>query len=253
MRHEPRDPHLTLLPIHGFLDHGAAWRKTVGALGPLGDHALLPDLAGAGRRATEAGPYTLARASAELVALIDARPNERFVVIGHSMGGQIAELIAAERPGRVAALVLITAVALAGGPLPADLRALLRNCGGDVEAQRRIRQMFSHRLATADLEILLAPATLMGPAAAAGYYDAFTGGDERGRHASQYRGPTLLVAARLDPVVPPELTAAMQETRFPGATLAVVEESGHWPHLEQPERLAEIITSFLATNGEMPQ
>jgi pimeloyl-ACP methyl ester carboxylesterase len=250
MRHEPGGPDLTPLLIHGFLDQGAVWRKVAAALGPLGERALLPDLAGAGRRQAEAAPYTLARACAELVGLINARPGERFVLIGHSMGSQIAELVAAGRPDRIAALVLITAVPLAGGPLPDDLRTLLRNCGGDVEQQRRIRGMFAHRLAESDLGMLLDPATLMGAEAAAGYYDAFTGGDEMGRHPTKYRGPTLLIAASLDPVVSPQQTAAMRDARFPGCALAIIEGSGHWPHLEQPARLAATTASFVTSHVE---
>jgi pimeloyl-ACP methyl ester carboxylesterase len=48
----------------------------------------------------------------------------------------------------------------------------------------------------------------------------------------------LLIAARKDPVVSVEMTLSMRDSRFPGSDFGIVEEAGHWPHLEQPERTA---------------
>ncbi len=241
--------HLVPLLIHGFLDKGAAWVPFLGALGRLSERALAPDFAGAGTRAREGGPFTLRRQAAEAVALIDQRPDARFVVVGHSMGGQVAELVVQARPERVAALVLMTAVALAGHPSTNEARTLLRESGGDVENQRRIRQMFSHNLSDAELDRMLDPATMMGPAAAEGYYDTFTAGDASGKGRSTYAGPVLLIAARKDPVVSVEMTLSMRDSRFPGSDFVIVEGAGHWPHLEQPERTAQTILSFLSSHG----
>jgi pimeloyl-ACP methyl ester carboxylesterase len=126
----------------------------------------------------EASPFTLRRQAAEAIALIDHWPEARFLVVGHSMGGQVTELAAQARPDRVAALVLMTAVPLTGLNMPPENRTLLRGSGGNVETQRGIRRSLSRHLSEADLALLLDPGALMGAAAAAGYYDAFTAGDE---------------------------------------------------------------------------
>lgn len=243
------DSDLVALLIHGFLDQGAAWEPFIDKLGPLAERALATDFAGAGRRSREGGPFTLHRQAADAVALIDQQPNAQFVVLGHSMGGQVAELVAQAKPERIAALALMTAVPLAGHGSSDEVGRLLRGCGGDIEAQRRIRQMFSRHLPDADLERLLDPATVMGPAAAEGYYDAFAAGDSTGKGPSTFAGPTLLLAAREDPVVSVKMTLSMRESRFPGSDFAVVEESGHWPHLEQPRRCAQAILAFLSNHG----
>jgi pimeloyl-ACP methyl ester carboxylesterase len=250
VRTVPATSDLVPLLIHGFLDKGAVWVPFIDKLGPLRERALAPDFAGAGARAREGGPFTLHRQAADAVALIDQRPDARFVVVGHSMGGQVAELVAQARPERVAALVLMTAVPLAGHESTDEVRRLLRECGGDVETQRRIRQMFSCHLSDADLDRLLDPATLMGPAAAEGYYDAFTAGDASGNSPSTFTGPVLLLAAREDSVVSVEMTLSMRDSRFPGNDVAIVKESGHWPHLEQSERSARAIVNFLSSRNQ---
>jgi pimeloyl-ACP methyl ester carboxylesterase len=54
------------------------------------------------------------RQAADAVAQIDQRPDARFIVGDHSMGGQVAELVAQARSERIAALVRMTAVPFAG-------------------------------------------------------------------------------------------------------------------------------------------
>ena len=237
------------LLIHGFLDKGAIWRALTGHLGVLAGRALAPDSAGAGMRAAAEGPFTLRRQATEAIALIDERPEARFLVVGHSMGGQVAELAAQARPDREAALVLMTAVPLAGLNMPPESRTLLRGSGGNAETQRGIRRSLSRHLSEADLALLLDPGTLMGAAATEGYYDAFTAGDESGTGRSTYPGPVLLLAARQDPVISMEMTGSMRSSRFPDSDFAIVEESGHWPHLEQPQQSAEAILRFASAEG----
>src|ERR1700722_11682368 len=128
----PTTSDLVPLLIHGFLDSGAVWAPLIDALGAFSERALAPDFAGAGTRSREGGPFTLRRPAADVVVLIDQQRDARFLIVGHSMGGQVAELVAQGRPERIAALVLMTAVPLAGYALADDARTLLRGCGGDI-------------------------------------------------------------------------------------------------------------------------
>jgi pimeloyl-ACP methyl ester carboxylesterase len=72
---------------------------------------LAPDFAGTGTRAREGRTFTLRR---QAVALIDQGPRARFVVVGRSMVGQVTELVAQARSGRIAAPVLMAAVPPSG-------------------------------------------------------------------------------------------------------------------------------------------
>ncbi|ARP80062.1 hypothetical protein CAL12_03965 [Bordetella genomosp. 8] len=239
-------PIRTVVFIHGFLDSGASWQPLARALAPYGLACLAPDLRGAGERADQDGPYTLAQAVDDVLDVLrEPVAAGGVALVGHSMGAQIAELAALRSPRSVSALVLITPTPLEGNVLPDEVRAMLRESGGDVAAQRGIRKAFSRNLPDQLLDASLDPRRMMGVAAVRGYYDAFTGGDRAGKHAGQYAGPTLILGAVEDPVIPPDMVERIRSTRHPRAELAFIEGSGHWPQLEQAASTAAHLVRFL--------
>jgi pimeloyl-ACP methyl ester carboxylesterase len=159
------------------------------------------------------------------------------------MGAQIAELAAMQAIDRTSALVLITPTPLQGNVLPDEVRAMLRESGGNPEAQKQIRKAFSTHLPHEAMD--LDPSIIMGPETVRGYYDAFTTGDPVGAAPSTYTGPTLLIGAEQDPVIPVEMVRQIRDERFPGAELALINESGHWPQVEQPGQLGRHLAEFL--------
>jgi len=233
--------------VHGFLDNRMVWKPLMRALYDAGIEvpAIAVDLRGAGERRKEEDNCTLAQAVADIERLFDEMHLSRIALVGHSMGTQIAELVAAERSQQVAALVLVTPTPLAGNVLPDDVRALLRESGADPAAQRGIRENFSKNLTDAQLDALVEPDVLMGKQAVRQYYDAFSIGDPRGNAPCTYHGPTLIIGAQDDPVIPPEQIAAIHRERFSDAELRMVAQSGHWPHLEQPVEMAKLISTHL--------
>jgi pimeloyl-ACP methyl ester carboxylesterase len=60
--------------------------------------------------------------------------------------------------------------------------------------------------------------------------------------------PTLMVTAEYDPVLPASLAEGM-ERWVPDLQVAHVEGSGHWTQQEQPDRVNELLTAFLAEPG----
>jgi pimeloyl-ACP methyl ester carboxylesterase len=96
-------------------------------------------------RRTLPGPYTLEQAVADVLGTTAQLGIERFALVGHSMGAQVAELIAREVPERVISLTLMTPTPLAGNR-PHEVRTFLRESGSDPHAQRDIRALFSRNL-----------------------------------------------------------------------------------------------------------
>lgn len=85
----------------------------------------------------------------------------------------------------------------------------------------------------------------MGKEAARDYYDAFIEGDTTGHAPCPYMGPTLVLGAAHDPVIPARQVADIRKNRFPSADFRLIDDSGHWPQLEQPERTAQVIAAHL--------
>ena len=99
------------------------------------------DLPGFGARSTTvADPkqlslQSLAAEAGEILNEIDTP----VIVVGQSMGSQIAEIVAAKHPDRVDGLVLFTPVPLGGTRLPAEELAPFRALANDPDAQRAAR------------------------------------------------------------------------------------------------------------------
>lgn len=94
------------LAIHGITSTSRSWLATAEA---LGDQAALiaVDLRGRGRSNELPGPFGIAAHVRDMLAVLDHFGIQRAVVAGHSLGAYIAAALAAARPDRIAALVLV--------------------------------------------------------------------------------------------------------------------------------------------------
>lgn len=104
-----------VLAIHGITASHRAWALVAAAHpGPV----IAPDLRGRGGSGSLPGPYGMVTHAADCVAVLDSLGVERATVVGHSMGGFVAAVLAHQHPSRVGRLVLVD-----GGapfPIPAD-------------------------------------------------------------------------------------------------------------------------------------
>lgn len=218
----------------------------------------LPDLAAIGAAVmmgrTPATPYTLEDMASDAVAVLDAAGVRKAHVVGASMGGMIAQLVAAGYPERV--LTLTSIMSSTGNPaLPratAEANAVLmsRPQGGDmaalvahgVKAAKVIGSpgfptddaVLAERL-RADAERMHYPAGFQRQLAA-----IWANGDRRSRLA-RITAPTLVIHGADDPLVPVEAgrdTAAS----IPGARLVEIPGMGH----DLPTALIGRITDLIA-------
>src|SRR5262245_36395826 len=122
-----------LVFVHGFLDGAEIWGGVVSALGARAADAVCVDLPGMGSRAGESGPFRLDRLANDVADRVHAlgRP---VVLVGQSMGAQVAELAAVQLGAQVKALVLLTPVPLRGTRLPAEVIETFGALGGRPEA-----------------------------------------------------------------------------------------------------------------------
>ena len=234
----------TLLFIHGFLDDATVWDGVIGSLaGKV--NAVRYDLPGFGARSTAlADPKQLSLQSlaAEASKILD-EIDTRVIVVGQSLGTQLAELVAAEHADRVDGLVLLTPVPLGGTRLPDEAVAPFRALGADRDAQRAARSQLSPALTEDQLDRLIGSGAPALPDVVARYVDIWNNGVSEAPVISEYKGPVLVIRGGADGFVTKQLVDTIVP-RFPGAREKAVDSGGHWLHVEQPGAVAEVLLEF---------
>lgn len=239
----PRDAIL----VHGWMVSGAVYDDLVAALDVTGLRLIIPDLRGSGGSGKPDGGYTLQRYAEDVIAVADAVGSQRFVVVGHSMGGQIAQLLAATHPERVSGLAVLCSVPAAGMPLPDDARALFRGSAGSRGMQATILGLACKQLTEPSRERLLDDAATVAAAAIEQAFDAWTAGGFAERlHA--IKAPTLVLGTD-DPFLPPDFLRQSIVQPIAGARLAVLPGPGHYPQVERPRETAALLQAFFAGLG----
>ena len=102
----------TLVLLHGFAASKEVWLKQLELLTPH-FHVIAPDLPGWGESSrVDGASYNIDAQVGRLQGFVSALNLQRFVLIGHSMGGAIAGVYAAEHPEHVAELALLDSFGL---------------------------------------------------------------------------------------------------------------------------------------------
>jgi pimeloyl-ACP methyl ester carboxylesterase len=233
--------------VHGFLDDQYVWDGIIAELKTPGFETVQLDLAGMGDRAGAIGPFTYERFVADVGDVVDA-VGKPFVIVGHSMGAPIAELVAAARPQQATGLVLLTPMPIAGIGLPDEAVEPFRSLGGDPQAQRAVRQQLSAGMSDAELDRLAAIGAPVRPEVARALVDCWNSGLPEAHEKSGYAGPVLIVRGTEDGFVTEELVSTTVSPRFVSAKAVAIDGAGHWPHVERPSAVAAQLDEFLAQN-----
>jgi pimeloyl-ACP methyl ester carboxylesterase len=90
-----------VLLLHGFPQNRRMWRYQLDVLAAAGFHSIAPDQRGysAGARPEDIESYASELLTADALALMDHCGADRFHLVGHDWGGQLAWLMAAANPG----------------------------------------------------------------------------------------------------------------------------------------------------------
>ncbi len=258
-----------LVLVHGFAGAKEDFVEHLPALADAGWHAVAPDLRGHGSSDAPDDPqaYTFELLAGDLMGLADALGWPRFALLGHSMGGMVAQVAALTAPERLDALVLMDTCS---GPVEFDRElafgaaALVREHGTsvlaplvaslpdgnplDTAASRHVRRMRPSPLGGDDPE-----------ASWAAYADAKLAAASPVMFAAMV--PVMLDAAeRLDSLrdlaVPTLVMVGEQDEAFfdpscrmaaaiPGATLHIIASAGHSPQHESPRAWRTTVLDFL--------
>jgi 3-oxoadipate enol-lactonase len=241
-----------LLLVNGYAATAEDWDPTF--LTGLADsfEVICPDNCGTGDSELGGVELTVDGMAADLEALLDALAIDSAVVVGWSMGGFVAQRLAARAPERVAALALLATDPGAPGSVPAEPGAwarLVDHSGTPHEqAARLISLLFPPELA-ADIdrqfgEVVAAARERLSPAALRAQEAAMEAWHRENLPRPEGEPPpTLVVHGSLDVVIPVANATALA-ARFPGARVEIVEGCGHAVMAQEPERVVESVRDF---------
>lgn len=208
---------------------------------------LLHDQRGHGLSEASSGPHSIDGLAADLVALADVVGAERFGLVGLSVGGMVAQTVAARHPDRVSALVLCDTAARIGDAPGSEARIRSVNAGG-VEgiADGVMERWFTDGYRLANPVALRGWRTMLPLQPAGGYAAtcmAIRDADLR-RSAAGIRAPTLCIAGDQDLSTPPDLVREAADL-VPDAAFVTIAGAGHIPCVEQPAAFARLIGSHM--------
>ena len=251
-----------LLLIHGIAGSSTTWEPLIEQLSD--DHRIIaPDLPGHGASDKPAGDYSLGAYAAGLRDLLAVLDIPRATLVGHSLGGGIAMQFAYQHPECCERMVLIDS-----GGLGSEVSWLLRLItlpGADLVAPL-VFPSFVRGWGDA-LGRLAHSLGLRSPRIGESWrsYASLTDGPTREAFVRTVHGvigasgqavsaidrlylldkvPTLIVWGDRDAIIPVD-HGISAHAAIPHSTLEIVEGAGHFPHAEEPARVAGAVRRFV--------
>jgi pimeloyl-ACP methyl ester carboxylesterase len=249
--------------IHGITSDSTTWGRVMPYLARRFT-VLAPDLAGHGASAKPRGDYSLGAHASGLRDLLASLGHDRATFVGHSLGGGIAMQFSYQFPELCERLVLVDS-----GGLGRELSLLLRAAtlpGSEyvipalaatrlLEAGRFGAGLLGRvglRLGTDIEQMARGHATLADAGARAAFIHTLRAVVEPGGQRVQASNrlylaryiPFMLVWGEQDTIIPVSHGLATHEG-MPSSRLEIFPSSGHFPHLDEPERFIDVLTDFI--------
>jgi pimeloyl-ACP methyl ester carboxylesterase len=232
-------------------------------------HKMIPGLAehyrviafdnrGAGKTDKPAGPYNVAMLAADTAGLLDALEIDKAIVVGHSMGGYVAQELALTRPDLISKLVLAS-TNFAGPnhiPITPEALAVIMNQSLDpMEYMRRGAAIAcAPGFAEAHPEIVeeMAAYRASAPVPPEAYQAQLAVGMGLASHEAGFEDklknmqiPTIIFTGDSDKVVPPG-NADLLDKVIPNSRVYVLENAGHHFAFDAPDRATAALIDLLA-------
>jgi 3-oxoadipate enol-lactonase len=211
------------------------------------------DKRGHGLSSGPSAPYFMGDLVGDLAGLLDALAVKDVVLVGLSIGGMIAQGLAAERPDLLKAMVLSNTGAKIGTEAIWDDRMGAARKGGiEALADAQLGRWFSTGFSTdrkagfAGWRAMLTRTWIegfIGCSAAISETDLYDS-------TARLRLPVLGIAGDEDGSTPPDMVRETVEL-IPGSEFHLIKGAGHLPCVENPQEYAKVLTEFLDKHGHL--
>ena len=231
--------------LHGLTGSGACWTPLARALEDEFD-VVMPDARGHGGSSAPRHGYRYDDHASDIVGLIRSLDLSRPVLLGHSMGGMTAAMVASREARDIRGLILVEPTFLSPerqrevheSDVADQHRRMLSLSKSDLVAEATAR----HPRRSPETIELLAEARLKTRTDA---FDVLTPPNPEYRDVvSAIDVPILFVIGDSSPVVTLEMATELRSLN-PRIRIEQVRGAGHGLPFDQPGRLAEVVTTFL--------
>ncbi len=234
----------TLIFLHFWGGSSATWN---GVTALLRDRfrCISYDHRGWGKSEKPETGYSIAELAKDTLGLIKALHLDNYILAGHSMGGKVAQYIAAQKPIGLKKLILVApSPSLATIP-PVEMLEGMRSAYTSLEGiNSTIDHVFGAGNISQELrEELVAGMQTHTDSSRLGWTDIALQEDVSAG-VGQIAIPTLIIAGENDIVDPPERLAAEVKSLIPGSAMITINGAGHLMMLQKPEEVAELIRAF---------
>jgi len=235
-----------LVFLHYWGGSSRTWRHVIQALTPA-FRCIAIDQRGWGQSDKPPGAYTLDALADDARGLIDSLALSHYILVGHSMGGKVAQLLASRHPPGLAGLVLVAPSPPSPMNMPLEVRQSMVKA---YESRESILATVQQVLAASplqpdDLETVVQD-SLQGAPAAKAAWPLAASQEDISAQVALIHVPTLVISGEKDRVDPPAVLQQELMTRIPYATLHVLPGIGHLSPLEAPGDLSALIRDFAA-------
>lgn len=244
-------PGPVLLLVHGYTDSSRSFSMMVPRLGQY--RLIIPDLPGHGGSAARAG-LRVSDFATDISALVCALGLGRFTVIGHSMGAMIGIDLAARLQDDVTRLVTISGTLRPQFPPDSSISREIEALADPIDpadpffddwhaCRRAVDAAFLMRMRA---EAAAIPASIWK-----GILRGFADTDLTDM-ARQVARPVLCIGGSDDALFDASHRRALLQA-FENAQGFVLEDHGHNPHWEDPDKVADLILAFLERERPLPE
>ncbi len=228
------------------------WDDVVDLL-PEGLRILRFDKRGHGLSSCPAGEYRMDELVQDTLRLIEALDFRGCLFVGLSIGGLIAQGLAADNPGLLRAMVISNTAAKIGTPEMWQERIdILREGGIEALADNVMQRWFSQEFRRQRGLELAAWRNMLTRTPLEGYLgcSAAIAATDFSASNADLGLPTMAIAGSEDGSTPPEVVRATADM-IEGARYELIDNAGHLPCVEQPAEYARLLSDFLRECGHV--
>ncbi len=255
MRHVINNIHLNIEdrgsvePALIFLHYwGGTSRTWDGVINQLKDHfrCIAYDMRGWGASDKPMAGYALADLADEAAAVISALGVKEFVLVGHSLGGKISQLLASRNPVGLKGLLLVAPAPPTPLRFPEEMKQTQIHAYDNRQNVLQTIRFLSALPSSSPLVEQIVEDSMSGSREATLAYPTASILEDISEDVSHIAVTTLVVAGELDQLDSLEQHKREVIARIPGSVLTVIEGSGHLVPIDQPALLADRILHFVS-------